>query len=301
MEKPSPLGVWWLAVRPRTLSVSVAPVLVGSALAHAEQGDFLLWPALVAALAAMLIQIGTNLHNDVADFERGADPPDRLGPPRATAMGWLPARTVRRAAWISFALAFALGILLVLRGGWPIVAVGLASLLAGWAYTNGPRPIAYSALGEGFVIFFFGGAAVGGSYYLQTLSLSPAALLAALQVGLLGAAVISVNNTRDLATDTRVGKNTLAVRVGRCVMNRIYAAEVLLPYLLLPLLAALLEHSAVSAWFFALPCVSAGWALSLCRRFRTLPAGPGFNDLLAATAQLQAAYAALLALALIMA
>lgn len=288
-------------MRPRTLTVSLSPVLVGSALAHAEHGVFHLWPALFAAFAAVMIQIGTNLHNDVADFERGADPPDRLGPPRATAMGWLTAAAVRRAAWLSFFVAFALGIPLVLRGGWPLVAIGLASLLAGWAYTNGPRPIGYSPLGELFVVLFFGGAAVGGSYYLQTSTLSPAALLAALQVGLLAAAVISVNNTRDIATDMRVGKNTLAVRLGRRGMNKVYAAELLLPYLLLPLLAALLGDEARGAWSLALPFVSAGWALLLCKRFRSLPAGPGFNDLLAATARLQAAHAALLALALLMA
>lgn len=292
--RPSAASSWWQALRPKTLSVSFSPVLVGTMLAYAETGRWLPWVALVALLSALLIQIGTNLHNDVADFERGADTPDRLGPPRATAMGWLPASAVRRAAWVAFGLAFALGILLVLHGGWPVVAIGLASLVAGWAYTGGPRPIAYSPFGEFFVLAFFGLAAVGGSYYLQTLTLSSPAVLAALMLGLLAAAVISVNNTRDLATDARVGKNTLAVLAGRRAMSRVYAVEMLLPYLLLPLLAALLGRG---AWL-ALPCLLAGSALLLCRRFAEQSAGVGFNALLAATARLQAAFAVLLALGL---
>jgi 1,4-dihydroxy-2-naphthoate octaprenyltransferase len=289
--RPSAREAWWLALRPKTLSVSLAPVLVGTTLAYAETGQWQLWPALVAALAAMLIQIGTNLHNDVSDFERGADTPDRLGPPRATAMGWLPPATVRRAAWLAFALAFLLGIALVVRGGWPIVAIGLASLAAGWAYTGGPRPVAYSPLGEIFVLVFFGFAAVGGSYYLQTLTLSAAAVVAAVMLGAFGAAVISVNNTRDLATDARAGKHTLAVRIGRRAMNTVYFGELVLPYLLLPVLAVLLGGGAA----LALPCLSAGIAWSLFRRFSGMATGPGFNDLLAGTARLQAVFAALLA------
>jgi len=294
--RPSPWRAWWLALRPKTLSVSLAPVFVGSALAHAETGSGQWWPALVAALSAMLIQIGTNLHNDVADFERGADTPDRLGPPRATAMGWLPATAVRRAAWAAFALAFLLGIALVVRGGWPIVAIGLAALAAGWAYTGGPRPIAYTPLGELFVLVFFGLAAVGGSYYLQTLTLSPAATVAALAVGAFAAAVISVNNTRDLPTDARAGKRTLAVHLGRRAMNRVYLGELLLPYLLLPVLAA---AAGGSAWL-ALPCVTAGSALRLARRFAGEAGGAGFNALLGETARLQAVFAALLGLALLL-
>jgi len=292
---PTGWRVWWSACRPKTLTVSLAPVVAGTALAYAESGGWLLWPALLALLSAMLIQIGTNLHNDVADFERGADTPDRVGPPRATAMGWLPAGGVRRAAWLAFALAFVLGIALVVRGGWPIVAIGIASLLAGWAYTGGPRPIAYTPLGELFVLVFFGLAAVGGSYYLQTLSLSPAALVAALMLGAFAAAVISVNNTRDLATDARAGKRTLAVHFGRQAMNRVYLAELLLPFLLLPLLAVATGRG---AWL-ALPCLAAGSALRLARRFSNQPAGAGFNALLGETARLQAVFAGLLAIALL--
>lgn len=293
--RPSPRQAWWLALRPKTLSVSISPVLVGSALAFAESGAWTAWPAIVAALAAVLIQIGTNLYNDVADFERGADTPDRLGPPRATAMGWLSPQAVRRAAWAAFAAAFALGIALVLRGGWPIVAIGLASLAAGWAYTGGPRPIAYTPFGELFVLAFFGLAAVGGSYYLQTLALSPAAVVASLMVGAFAAAVISVNNTRDLATDARVGKRTLAVRLGRSGMDRVYPVELALPFLLLPLLAA----TAGRGVELVLPLPVAIGAWRLARRFAAEPGGTGFNALLAATARLQAAFAVLLSFALL--
>lgn len=294
--RPSPRQAWWLALRPKTLSVSVAPVVVGTALAHAETGAWLVWPAIVALLAAMLIQIGTNLHNDVADFERGADTPDRLGPPRATAMGWLPPQAVRRAAWAAFAVAFALGVALVLRGGWPIVAIGLASLAAGWAYTGGPRPIAYTPFGELFVLAFFGLAAVGGSYYLQTLALSPAAVVASLMVGAFAAAVISVNNTRDLATDARAGKRTLAVHLGRKAMGRVYLAELALPFLLLPALAA----TGVGGFRLLLPFLAAAGALQLVRRLAGETAGPGFNALLADTARLQAVFAVLLGIALLL-
>jgi 1,4-dihydroxy-2-naphthoate octaprenyltransferase len=294
-SRPSAWHAWWLAARPKTLTVSLSPVLVGTMLAYAERSSIELWPALVAALAAMLIQIGTNLHNDVSDHERGADGPDRTGPPRATAMGWLSAASVRRAAWLAFGAAFLLGIALVARGGWPIVLIGLLSLLAGWAYTGGPRPIAYTPLGELFVIAFFGGAAVGGSHYLQTLTASLPALLAALMLGLFGAAVISVNNTRDLASDARVGKNTLAVILGRRSMNGVYLLELLLPYLLLPLLAMLLGKG---AWM-ALPALSVGMALALWGRFVGMRAGAAFNELLGQTARLQAVFAMLLSTALL--
>ncbi|WP_228384644.1 1,4-dihydroxy-2-naphthoate polyprenyltransferase [Rhodocyclus gracilis] len=288
--RPSLVGAWWLALRPKTLTVSAAPVLVGSAVAWSQTQTFYLLPALIALLAAMLIQIGTNLHNDVADFERGADTPDRLGPPRATAMGWLTGAAVRRGAWIAFGLAFNFGVYLVWYGGWPIVAIGLASLVAGWAYTGGPRPIAYSPFGEVFVLLFFGLAAVGGSYYLQTLTLDPAALVAAAMVGMLAAAVITVNNTRDLDTDARAGKRTLAVFLGRQRIELVFAAEMLAPFALLPLLAGL----AGRGWSLALPLLALPAIVALIARFRREPAGPAFNELLARTAQLQLLFCVLL-------
>ena len=193
---------------------------------------------------------------------------------------------------MALALAFNFGIYLSYHGGWPIVVIGLASLLAAWAYTGGPWPIAYTPLGELFVVLFFGLAAVGGSSYLQTLSISPAALLAGLMLGLV---VISVNNYRDLDTDSRAGKRTVAVVVGRRATHWVYAVELLLPLALLPWLALLVGRS----WWLALPLLILPLALQLLQRFRREPPGAVFNQLLASTARLQFVYALLLALALL--
>lgn len=295
--EPSPgrLRAWWSAIRPKTLTISFVPVFVGSAVAWTETHALLWLPALVAFCAAMLIQIGTNLHNDVSDFERGADTPARLGPPRATAMGWLPAATVRRAAWLCFALAFNFGVFLAWHGGWPIVAIGLASLVAGWAYTGGPRPIAYSPFGEAFVLAFFGLAAVGGSYFLQTRTLGAAAMLAAVMIGLLAAAVITVNNHRDRETDARAGRRTLAVLLGRQGTEVLYAVEMLLPFAFLPVLAGLAGRGARSL----LPVVLLPLALALIRHFRREAPGPRLNALLARTAGLQFLFGLLLGVGLI--
>jgi 1,4-dihydroxy-2-naphthoate octaprenyltransferase len=285
---PGRLRAWFLACRPKTLPVSLSPVVVGSAIAWHDTHALLWLPLLAAALGAAFIQIGTNLFNDVGDFLRGTDTPDRLGPKRATAEGWLTPGAVKAGAWLCFALAFLCGIYLVWHGGWPIVAIGLASLAAGWAYTGGPKPIAYGPLGEFFVFIFFGLVAVGGSYYLQTLNLTPTALLAAALVGIHAAAVITVNNYRDHDGDARNGKNTLAVRLGRPATRWFYTAEMLAPYALLPLLAGL-------GWPAVLPLLSFPLALRLIRRFHHEAPGPAFNAILAATAGLQLIFALLLA------
>ena len=279
---------WFLACRPKTLTVSLSPVLVGTAIAWQQNGQLLWLPLLAAAFGAAFIQIGTNLFNDVGDFLRGTDQPGRIGPRRATAEGWLTPATVKAGAWTSFALAFACGIYLVAHGGWPIIAIGLASLAAGWSYTSGPKPIAYGPLGEVFVLVFFGLVAVAGSHYLQTLSLSPVALLAGTLLGLHAAAVITVNNYRDLDGDAASGKRTLAVRLGRPATRWLYTGEILTPYALLPLLDG-------TTW---LPLLSLPLALWLIRRFHRETPGPAFNRLLAATAGLQLLFALLLTLSL---
>jgi 1,4-dihydroxy-2-naphthoate octaprenyltransferase len=285
---------WWLAIRPKTLSVSLVPVMVGSSVAYAEAGVVLWLPLLAALAAAMLIQVGTNLHNDVSDFERGADGDDRIGPARAAASGWLTPEAVRRGAFTCFGLALLLGVYLVWHGGWPILLLGLCSLTAGWAYTGGPRPIAYSPLGEFFVWLFFGLGAVMGSYYLQTLRLGWAAFVAASMVGLLAAAVIVVNNYRDLDSDRKIGKNTLAVRIGRAASRAEYSLLLVLPYLLLPALAQLTG----AGWRLALPLLSLPLAWWLWRRFRAETPGPVFNRILAQTAQLQLVFGILLSIGL---
>lgn len=279
---------WFLACRPKTLTVSLAPVLVGSTIAWHETGALLWLPLIAALLGACLIQIGTNLFNDVGDYLAGTDTPQRAGPKRATAEGWLTPKAVRAGAWIAFAGAFTCGLYLVWHGGWPIVLIGLTSLAAGWAYTGGPRPISRGPWGELFVLGFFGIVAVGGSYYVQTLTLSHLAVFCGLLLGTHGAAVITVNNYRDLDGDRENGRRTLAILAGRRATRLIYAGEILSPYLLLPLLA-----SPLGAWA-ALPLLSLPAGMILIQRFRKLPPGPAFNPLLAKTAALQLLFACLL-------
>lgn len=276
----SRLLVWWTAIRPRTLSMAATPVLLGSALAWAD-GAAPLWPVFVVTLlCALLIQIGTNLHNDVADFERGADRPDRIGPLRVTAAGWATPQSVRRAAALSFGLALSLGLLLVWQGGWPILAIGICSLIAGWAYSGGPYPISHSALGELFVLVFFGLLAVAGSHWLQSESTTLAPWLGGAVVGLPAAAVLLVNNYRDHEADLRQGRLTLATRLGDAGAARAYAVMVLLPFGLVLALAWAGHTGAMLAWL-AIP-----YALKLIPQLRRQASGAQLNQLLGATAKL---------------
>jgi 1,4-dihydroxy-2-naphthoate octaprenyltransferase len=283
-----PVIAWWLAIRPKTLSLAATPVLVGNSLAWSEQAAFNGAIAAATLLAAVLIQIGTNLHNDAADHARGADGADRLGPPRAAAQGWLSGAQIRRAAAISFTLAVLLGAYLASVGGWPIVCLGLASVAAGYAYTGGPKPIAYSASGELFVFLFFGLLAVNASYYLQTQNLSMAALGAGMALGLLAAAVLMVNNYRDLDSDRKAGKLTLCHWLGRARCRWLYSALLLLPFVLI-------VSTTASPWrWLTLALLPA--ALWLARRLHQQPPGAELNRLLAATAQLQLGLALLMSI-----
>jgi len=268
--------------------------MVGTAVAWAEHQLFA-WVTLLATVGgALLIQIGTNLHNDAADFERGADTPQRLGPRRVSAEGWLKPSQLRRAAHLSFAGAFLLGIYLVWLGGWPIVVLGLLSLAAAYAYTGGPRPIAYTPLGELFVFLFFGLAAVTGSFYLQTHQWSWNALLSGTAVGLPAAAVLMINNYRDLDTDRCAGKHTLAVVLGRPAIRYLYAASLLLaPLTTLPLLS-----QGLGGVMLALPWLSLVPAVFLIRRLWHTTIDKRLNRLLAQTAQWQLLFGTLLCMAL---
>jgi 1,4-dihydroxy-2-naphthoate octaprenyltransferase len=281
--------VWWTAIRPRTLSIAVAPVLLGTALAWAD-GSVRHWPALLAALAcALLIQIGTNLHNDVIDFERGNDQPDRIGPLRVTAAGWVSARTMHQATLFCYGLALLIGVYLVGHGGWPILLAGVSSLWAGWAYSGGARPVSHTALGEGFVLVFFGLVAVSGSHWLQTGTPSLDALLCGATLGLPAAAVLLVNNFRDLEADLRSGRHTLAARLGPSHSRTAYAAMVLLPFALVVLLAWRGHPGALVA-LLALP-----HSIQLTQRLRQHASAVELNALLAATAKVGLILAVLLA------
>jgi 1,4-dihydroxy-2-naphthoate polyprenyltransferase len=292
VKGPSP---WIMAARPRTLSLSVTPVAVGAALAWAAARE-VHWSAVFAALVgSVLIQIGTNLHNDAADSERGGDGPDRVGPPRVTASGLLSAAAVKHAALASFAAAALLGLYLVAVGGWPILVLGLLSILAGWAYTGGPLPIAYTPLGELFVIAFFGVGAVCGTYWLCAGRLDAVAADGGLALGLFTAAVLLVNNRRDLEADARVGRKTLPIVAGLRATNWIYAALVVLPFALLALLERALPNSHLSIAAIALP-----FAVALAYRFAREPRGRGFNRILVQTVQVQLLFSLLLCIGVLM-
>lgn len=207
------LKAWVLASRPKTLFAAVAPVLLGSALAFSQSKGNL--PAALAALfGAICIQIGTNLANDYWDAKKGADTADRLGPVRVTASGLLQPRTVLLGMVFFFLLATAAGVFLTLRAGWPVVAIGVASILFGILYTAGPFSLAYLGLGEVFTFLFFGLVATAGTYFVQALSYSPDAVLLGVMPGCYSVVLIALNNLRDRATDQRVNKKTLAVRFG---------------------------------------------------------------------------------------
>jgi 1,4-dihydroxy-2-naphthoate octaprenyltransferase len=282
------LSRWASAARPRTLPLAATPVAAGIALAGAETGRIDLATAAATLLAAVAIQVGTNLHNDAADFERGTDTRDRVGPLRATAEGWFTPRQVKLAAHLAFLGAFLLGVYLCLRGGWPILLLGAASLAAGYAYTSGPRPIAYGPLGEVFVLLFFGIAAVGGSHYLQTLSLSPSAVTLGLALGLPAGAVLLLNNYRDLETDRRAGRRTLSHYLGPEGSRVLYAALLLTPFPLLPLL-----DLPGSTWPALAALPFAAW---LVARVAGEVQRSALNPLLGSTAAFQSALALLLVL-----
>ena len=284
------MNPWILAARPRTLGAAVVPVLAGCALAAASGGFDPFVSTLILA-CAILIQIATNLFNDAIDHFKGADTEGRLGPTRVTSSGMIPARRVLIAASACIFLSALLAIPLVLRGGWPILALGAISFVLAYAYTGGPLPLAYLGLGETFVVLFFGVFAVAGTFYLNALELSPAALLAGLQIGLHSSVLLTVNNLRDLETDRAARKRTLAARFGLTFARRENAALILAPFVLGILWLALGYF-----WAFLLPLMTAPlawWLASAC-----LAATPdrAVNQLLVQAAALHASFGLLLAL-----
>jgi len=284
------LRLWLLAARPRTLPAAIAPVVVGTALAGSED-TFRALPFVGALLGSVFIQIGTNLSNDYSDARRGADSEDRLGPVRVTAGGLVPPRQVLVATYVAFALAVLAGSYLIATAGWELLLVGAASILAGVLYTGGPRPYGYEGLGEVFVFLFFGVVAVTGSYYAQVERLEWEALVLAVPVGLLAAAILVVNNVRDLETDRRAGKRTLAVRLGRERARALYAGMVAAAFVTAQLPWLL---GSLSPWL-GLALLAAPLAVHVVRTVRTRTDGPALNGALAATGRLQLGFCVLLA------
>jgi len=287
------LRTWILAARPKTLTAAAAPVLVGTGLA-AHLADVAALPAAAALLGAVLIQIGTNLANDYYDFVRGGDTEERIGPTRVTQAGLLSPETVKRAMFVVLGSAMLVGVYLVTVGGWPIVLIGLASVACAVLYTGGPYPLAYHGLGDVFVFVFFGLVAVGGTYYVQVLSWPPDALLAGAALGSLSTALLVVNNLRDIDTDARSGKRTLAVRLG--------PGGTKVEYIALLLVAAAAPAVGVTLFGWPPAALSALLVAPLCASpLRTVLAYHDPRELipaLGATARVTAIYGVLLTLGL---
>lgn len=284
---------WLLAIRPKTLPASAAPVIVGTACA-AGDGGFSLVPALAALAGAQLLQVAVNLANDYFDGKNGIDSEKRLGPVRVTQSGLIPAQKVLSAMVLCLVLATVVGLYLVMRGGMPILAIGLLSILSALAYSGGPYPIASNGLGELFAFLFFGPVAVCGAYYVQTLEMGLRPLIAAIPPGLFVAAIMNVNNLRDIPTDTAAGKRTLAVRLGRGKSSVLCGLLLLVPFFMLPLLYRTGVMNAVG--FVALACAPLTLPL-LDALFHT--EGAPLNDTLAKTARLSVLFSLLFALGLL--
>jgi 1,4-dihydroxy-2-naphthoate octaprenyltransferase len=282
--------LWLMAARPRTLPAAIAPVLVGTALAGGE-GEFRPLAFCAALIGSVFIQIGTNLSNDYSDARRGADTEERLGPVRVTAGGLVPPRKVLVATWLAFGIAVAAGAYLIALVGWELLAIGAASILAGVLYTGGPRPYGYAGLGEVFVFLFFGLVAVNGSYYVQVEQLDALPLGLSISIGFLATAILVVNNVRDIETDRRAGKMTLAVRLGRQRTRSLYALLVAGAFAAVPITLLAADGPALGLLaLLAAPLVPRPMAAVLTRTD-----GPSLNNALAGTGALLAAFSALLA------
>lgn len=296
--KKGSLKAYVLGARPKTLLIAVAPVMVGVATAVAMVGaSSVRWGAGLAALfGAVWITIGTNFANDVFDYEKGADTAERLGPTRVTQSGLLTPTQVRGAMAASFAIATLCGAYLLAVAGWPVLAIGIASIIAGIAYTGGPYPLGYNGLGEVFVFLFFGLVAVCGTVFVSAGTVGALPWLTAVPSGALASCVLLVNNVRDVETDTVAGKRTLAVRFGRAFGVKLYGLALLLAYSA-PAVAVILG---LARWHTAvLPLLSAPLALRLVQRVHS-ERGEILNARLGQTAALLLLHSVLLSVALVM-
>src|SRR5512139_1714097 len=284
-------AAWRAAIRPRSLPVAISPVLVGAAFAWNRTGDLDVVAASLILAASLLMQVVTNMQNDVGYTARGAERDGtRTGLPRATAQGWLPSGHVRLAIVAVSVLATAIGVWLFLQRGWPVLVIGVTSLAAALAYMGGPRPIAYTPFGELTVFVFFGVVAVMGTDWVLTGSVGGVTALASVAIGALAAAALAVNNHRDIAHDRLVGRRTFAVTFGEAGSRRLFGALLLLAFLLLPVMSLVGK-----AWGLLLPLLLAPAAWKLRRALAACPGGTAFNEVLFATFRLELQFAALLA------
>jgi len=278
---------WLLAARPKTLSAAVAPVLVGTGLALRDRHD-IEWTYVACALfGALFIQVATNLINDALDFKKGADTGERLGPLRVTQAGLLNAETVLRGGYVCLFIAALFGIPLIVHAGWPIVVIGVASILMAYAYTGGPYPLAYHGLGELFVMIFFGFAAVGGAYFVLTLRYSAVAAACGFAVGSLAVVILAINNLRDIAGDRASNKKTIATRIG----ERGARAEILL-FVICAYAGVAFASWWTRDWSLLLVLVSSPLAIALITRV-VRSSGRELNRCLAMAGALQWAFSLL--------
>lgn len=291
---PSSWKVWVEAARPKTLPAAIIPVLLGTALAEAHQTEDY-GRAAVCLIFALLVQIGTNFANDYFDFVQGADTPARVGPRRAVAAGLVTPAQMRNATWLVFALAFAVGLLLVRDGGWMLLPIGVVSILCGLAYTGGPYPLAYNGLGDLFVFIFFGLVAVGATFYVQVHALTADVWLVAAAAGLLAANILVVNNYRDAETDARAGKRTLVVRWGKQAAVVQYVGSMLVALAVPPVLLKLGYH-----WPVLLPLLLLPGAVIYTRRLAGSREPAQQIELLGSTARFLAAFGLLLSAGLVL-
>lgn len=284
------LRAWAVAMRPRTLLVALSPVLVGATLGYTRTGAIDLTAALLVLGAALLMQIITNMQNDVGYTVRGGDSTGtRTGLQRATSRGWLGVRQVQTAIAVASLLALTLGLALVAWRGWPVLVIGSASLLAALAYMGGPKPIAYTPFGELTVLVFFGLVAVMGTDWVLTDSIGVVTLLASVALGCLAAAALAVNNHRDIAHDRLVGRGTFAVTFGAARSQALFTALLLVPFGLVPVLAHIAQAPTL-----LLPLLLLPQAVQLRRAFIACPPGVAFNDVLFRTFKLELWFAVLL-------
>lgn len=283
------LRPWLLAARPKTLAAAVVPVLVGTSLAAYGPRVIDWWLFTCTLAGALLIQVGTNFVNDALDFKKGADTAERLGPLRVTQAGLLSADAVMRGAYICLFLAALCGIPLVIHSGWPLLAIGLASIAAAYAYTGGPYPLAYHGLGEVFVLGFFGLAAVGGTFYIQRGFVDWTVLAMGTSIGLLAVALLAINNLRDATNDARSGKHTMAVRFGETFARIEIVLSVLAPFAIVATIAVVRARWWLMATWLALPLAIA----LLVRVYRS--EGAALNRCLAMCGALQWAFGVLFA------
>ncbi|MBT3251980.1 MAG: 1,4-dihydroxy-2-naphthoate polyprenyltransferase [Candidatus Marinimicrobia bacterium] len=285
---------WILASRPKTLPAAIAPVMLGVALAFHDGISH--WnTGLITLIAAMLIQIGTNLANDLFDFLNGTDTSERIGPARVTQSGLLSTTQVKNGMIITFSLALAAGTYLVYIGGWPIVWIGLASIAAGIAYTGGPYPLGYHGWGDIFVIVFFGLIAVPGTYYLQTGMISIESLLVGFSMGTFSTAILVVNNLRDVETDTKTGKRTLVVRWGKLFGRLEYSLMMVISYFIPAVLAVTWKNDlSMYLYLFSIPV-----AVKMTISVWTLE-GRELYPILGGTARVMMVYSILFVLGLIL-